>query len=125
MQFVYCGKAWIGKEINMIRTTKSHRQCLPSNPEPTLCNVILLEHFKRRRMRWAGHLHVWRKTREVSEALVGKPGGRRPLGRHRRRCTVNIRMYLKRMGGRGVLILTHDRDRCRAFVHVVMRLRIP
>jgi hypothetical protein len=112
MQFVYCGKAWIGKEINMIRTTKSHRQCLPSNPEPTLCDVILLELFKRRSVRWAGH-------------FVGKPGGRRPLGRHRRRCTVNIRMYLKWMGGRGVLILTHDRDRCRAFVHAVMHLRIP
>ena len=52
--------------------------------------------IKSRRMRWAGH--VAREEREVYRVLVGKPEGKRPLGRPRRRWMDNIRMDLQEVG---------------------------
>jgi hypothetical protein len=64
--------------------------------------------------------------RGVYGVLVGKPEGRRPLGRSRRRWEDNIRMELREVGCRCVdwIELTEDRDRWRALVSAVMNLRV-
>jgi len=65
--------------------------------------------------------------RGVYRVLVGKPVGRRPLGRPRRRWEDNIRMELREVGCRCVdwMELVQDRDRWRALVSAVMNLRVP
>jgi hypothetical protein len=59
--------------------------------------------------------------------LVGKPEGKRPLGRPRRRWEDNIKMDLQEVGGGGMdwFGLAQDRDRWRALVNEVMNLRVP
>jgi len=59
--------------------------------------------------------------------LVGKPEGRRPLGRRRRRWEDNIKMELQEVGCGGMewIELAQDRDRWRTFVNAVLKLRIP
>ena len=56
-------------------------------------NIVLV--IKSRRMRWAGHVACMAEGRGVYRVLVGKPGGKRPLGRPRRRKKDNIKMDLK------------------------------
>ena len=59
--------------------------------------------------------------------LVGKPEGKRPLGRPKRRWEDNIKMDLREVGGGcgDWMELTQDRDRWRALVSMVMNLRVP
>jgi hypothetical protein len=63
---------------------------------------------------------------KVCKVLVGKPEGKRPLGRPRRRWEDGIRMYLREIGLGGVdwIRLSQDRDRWRAVVSAVMKLRV-
>jgi len=65
--------------------------------------------------------------RGVYRVLVGKPEGKRPLGRHRHRWEDNIKMDLQEVGCGGMdwIELTLDRDRWRAVVNAVMNLRVP
>jgi len=65
--------------------------------------------------------------RVVYRDLVGKPEGRKPLGRPRLRWEDNIRMDLQEVGFGCVdwMELAQDRDRWRALVSVVMNLRVP
>jgi hypothetical protein len=67
------------------------------------------------------------ERRGAYRALVGKPEGRRPLGRPRRRWEDNIKMDLLEVGCGGMdwIDLTQDRDRWRAVVYTVMNLRLP
>ena len=64
--------------------------------------------------------------RGVHRVLVGKPAGKRPLGRPRRRWEDNIKMDLQAVGGaRDWMGLAQDRDRWQALVNMVMNLRVP
>ena len=67
------------------------------------------------------------ERRGVYRALIGKPEGKRQLGRHRRRWVDNIRMDLQEVGCGGVdwIELARDRDRWRALVIEVMNIRVP
>jgi hypothetical protein len=66
------------------------------------------------------------EERKVYKVLVGKPEGRRPLGRPRRRWEDGIRMDLREIGLGGVewIQLAQDRDQWRAFVSAVMNVRV-
>jgi hypothetical protein len=83
--------------------------------------------MKSRRLRWAGHVAHMGERRGAYRALVGKPEGRRPLGRPRRRWEDNIEMDLREVGCGSAdwISLAQDRDRCRALVYTVMNLRVP
>jgi hypothetical protein len=60
--------------------------------------------IKSRRMRWAGHVARMEVKRNVYMLLVGKPEGKRPLGRPRRRWMDNIKMDWRRIGTGGELM---------------------
>ena len=90
----------------------------------TLQNVRVV---KSRRMRWAGHVTRMGEDRGVHRVLVGKPEGKRPLGRPRRRWEDNIKMDLREVGGgRGDWMgLAQDRDGWRSLVGTVRNFRVP
>jgi hypothetical protein len=95
-----------------------HNLCFPPN-------IIIMT--KSRRMRWAGHVALMGEKRNAYRILVGKPGGKRPLGRPRRRWVDNIKIDLREIGwdGMGHINLAQDRDLWRALVNTVMNLRVP
>ena len=83
--------------------------------------------IKLRRMSWAGHVAHMGEERGVYRVLLGKPEGRRPLGRHRHRWVDNIRMDLQEVGC-GFMDwngLAQDRDRWWMPVSAVMNLQVP
>jgi hypothetical protein len=86
----------------------------------------IIRQIKSRRRRWAGHVARMGEGRNLYRVLVGKPEGRRPLGRPRRRWEDGIRMDLEEIGWGGVdwIHLAQDRDRWRALVNAVMNLRV-
>jgi hypothetical protein len=67
------------------------------------------------------------EKRNAYRLLVGKPEGKRPLGRPRRRWVDNIKMDLLEVGWGGVdwIGLAQDRDKWRALVNAVMNRRVP
>ena len=93
-----------------------------SHSSPNIARVL-----KWRGMRWAGYVARMEVRRGVHKGLVGKPEGKRPLGRPRRRWEDNIKMGLQEVG-RGCgdwMELPQDRDRWRALVSTVMNFRVP
>ena len=89
---------------------------------PTMVRLI-----KSRRMRWAGNVAHMGEERGVYRFLLGKPEGKRPLGRPRRRWVDNIRMDLQEVGCVYMdwIGLAQDTDRWRTLVSAVMNLRVP
>ena len=89
---------------------------------PNIVRVI-----RSRRMRWAGHVARIGEERGVHKVLVGKPVGRRPLGRPRRRWVDDIRMDLQQVGCVYMdwIGLAQNRDSWRTLVSAVMNLRVP
>ena len=78
-------------------------------------------------MRWAGHVARVGARSGLYRVLVGKPEGKRPLGRPRRRWEDNTKMDLQevRYGGVDWIELAQDRGRWRAFVNAVVYIRVP
>jgi hypothetical protein len=89
---------------------------------PSIIRII-----KSRKMRWAGHVAQMGEKRNVYRLLVGKPEGKRPLGKSRRRWIDNIKMDLLEMGLNVVdwISLAQDRYRWRALVNLLMNLWVP
>jgi hypothetical protein len=85
-----------------------------------------IRQVKSRRMRWAGHVACMGEKRKVYKVLVGKPEGKRPLGRPKCRWEDRIRMDLREIGLGGVdwIRLAQDRHQWRAVVSVVMNLQV-
>jgi hypothetical protein len=79
------------------------------------------------RMRWEGHVARMGEGRGAYRILVGRPEGRRPLGRPRRRWEDNIKMDLQEVGWGGMdwIDMAQDRDRWQALVNAVMNVRVP
>jgi hypothetical protein len=74
----------------------------------------IIRQVKSRRMRWAGHVARMGEGRKAYKVLVGKPKGRRPLGRPRRMWEDGFRMDLREinLGGVDWIRLAQDRDWC-------------
>ena len=91
------------------------------------CSPNILRVIKWRRMRWAGHVARIGDERGVYRVFVGKPEGKRPLGRPRRRWVDNIRLDLQEVGCGYMdwIGVAQDRDRWRTLVSAVMNLRVP
>jgi hypothetical protein len=89
---------------------------------PNIVQVI-----KSRRLRWAGHVARMGEGRGVYRVLVGRPEGKRPLGRSRRRWEDNIKMDFREIGidGANWIRLAQDRVQWRDFVNTVTNLRVP
>jgi len=77
------------------------------------CSPNILRVIKSRRIRWAGHVAHVGEGRVVYRVLMGKPEGKRPLGRPRRRWEDNMKMDLREVGCGGTdwIELAQDRDR--------------
>jgi hypothetical protein len=83
--------------------------------------------IKSRRMRLEGHVARMGDSKGVFRVSVGKPEGKRPLGRHKPRWEDNFKMDLQEVGCGGMdwIDLAQDKDRWRAVVNAVVNLRGP
>ena len=79
------------------------------------------------KMRWVGHVASMGERRGIYTVLVGKPEGKRPLGRPRHKWEDNIKIDLQEVGCGGMdwIELPEDRDRWRALVNAILNLRVP
>jgi len=113
--------------INWIEVTGEWRKLHNEELNDLYSSLNILRVIKWRRIRWTGHVARVEKGRGVYRVLVGKPQGKRLLGRPRRRWEDNIKKDFQEVGC-GVMDwieLAHDRDRWRALVNSVMILRVP
>ena len=81
--------------------------------------------FDKNEMGWA--CSAYGGVERLIHVLVGKPEGKKPLGRPRRRWAINIKMDLQEVGCGGMqcIYLTQERDRWRALVNAAMNLQVP
>jgi hypothetical protein len=90
-------------------------------------SLSIIRIIKSRRMRWAGHVAQMGEKRNVYKLLVGKPKGKRPLGRPRHRWIDNIKMDILEivLSVEDLIGLVQDRYLWRALVNAAMNLRVP
>jgi hypothetical protein len=81
--------------------------------------------IKSRSLRWAGHVTIMREKRGIYRVLMGKPGGKRALGRPRPRWKESIKMDLQGVGCGGIDWIELAQDRWQALVNAVMNLWVP
>jgi hypothetical protein len=88
-------------------------------------NIVRM--IKSRRMRWVGHVARMGEGRGVYRVLVGRPEGKRPLGRTRHTWEDNIKVDLREIwiDGTNWIWLAQYRVQWRACVNTVMNLRVP
>jgi hypothetical protein len=95
---------------------------LESMSSPNIIRMI-----KSRRLRWVGHVARTGEKSNAYRILVGKPEGKRPRGRRRRRWVDNIKINLRDIGWDVMdwIDLAQDRDQWRALMNTVMNLHVP
>ena len=105
---------------------------LPENGESYISHLHVLysshiRSLKSRRLRWAGHVARMELSRNAYRVLVGKPEGKRSLGRARRQWEGNVKMDWREVGCDPVewIDLAEDKDQWRAYVRLVMNLQVP
>jgi hypothetical protein len=103
----------------------SWRKLHNDEPHNVYSSPNIVSMIKSRRMRWAGHVARVGEGRGAYRFLVGRPEGKRPLERPRRRWEDNIKTDLREIGidGANWIQLAQDRVQWRAFVNTVMNLR--
>jgi hypothetical protein len=89
-------------------------------------SASIIRMIKSRRVRWEGYVVRMGNKRNQYRMLVGKPEGKRPLGRPRRSWVDNIKIDLRQIGWDSMdwIDLALDRDQWRALVNTVMNLRV-
>jgi hypothetical protein len=101
---------------------------LPNKEAGGLCSwPSIIRMTKLRRMRWVEHVSRMEEKSSAYRLLVGKPWGKRPIGRPRCSWVDNIKMNLGEIELSGVhwIYLVQDRDKLKALVNVVMNLQVP
>jgi hypothetical protein len=90
-------------------------------------SLDIIRMIKSRRMRWGGHVARMGEKRNAYRILVGKPKGKRPLVRPRRRWVDNIKVDLREIERNGMdwIDVAQDRDQWKALVNTVLNLRVP
>jgi hypothetical protein len=83
--------------------------------------------IKSKRMRLAGHVALMGEKKNAYRLLKGKPEGKRPIARPRRRWMDNIKIYLLEIGWGGMdwICLAQGRDKWRAVMNAVMNFWVP
>jgi hypothetical protein len=83
--------------------------------------------IKSRRIGWAGHVAQMGEKRNASRIMMGKPAGKRPLGRPRHGSVNNIKIDFREIGWDGMdwIDLAQDGDQWRALLNTVMNLQVP
>jgi hypothetical protein len=109
------------------RKTDRGENCIIDELHDLYSSPNIVRVIKSVRMRWAGHVARMGEGRGVYRVLVGRPEGKRPLGRPRRRWEDIIKMDLRETGidGANWIRLAQDRVHWRACVSTVMNLRVP
>jgi hypothetical protein len=104
----------------------SWRKLHNDGPHNLYSSPNIIRVIKSRRMRWEGHVTRMGKGRVVYRILVGRPEGKRPLGRPRRRWKDNIKLDLRETGidGEDWIQLAQARVQWRAFVNTEITRRI-